>query len=46
VSEAADVVFHLMVALGARNVPFDAVLAELDRRFGTSGHDEKLSRNP
>lgn len=43
-SEAADVLFHLLVALRARNVPLEAVLRELDRRSGTSGHDEKLSR--
>lgn len=43
-SEAADVVFHVMVALRARGVAFERVLAELDRRFGTSGHDEKRSR--
>ena len=44
VSEAADVVYHLMVALRHRNVPVRAVLAELDRRFGTSGHEEKANR--
>lgn len=43
-SEAADVVFHLMVALRSRGVPFEAVLQELDRRAGTSGHDEKRTR--
>jgi phosphoribosyl-ATP pyrophosphohydrolase/phosphoribosyl-AMP cyclohydrolase len=44
VGEAADVLFHLMVALRSRDVRFDAVLEELDRRFGTSGHDEKRRR--
>jgi len=44
VSEAADVVYHLMVGLRHRNVPVRAVLAELDRRFGTSGHAEKATR--
>lgn len=43
-SEAADVVFHLMVALRSRGVPFEAVLQELDRRAGTSGHVEKSTR--
>lgn len=43
-SEAADVVYHLMVALRHRDVPVRAVLAELDRRFGTSGHEEKANR--
>ncbi len=42
--EAADLVFHLMVLLGARGVPFDAVLNELMRREGTSGIVEKASR--
>lgn len=44
VSEAADVVFHVMVALRARSVSFDQVLAELSRRSGTSGHEEKAKR--
>ncbi len=43
-SEAADVVYHLLVGLASRGVPFRAVLAELDRRFGTSGHAEKAAR--
>jgi phosphoribosyl-ATP pyrophosphohydrolase/phosphoribosyl-AMP cyclohydrolase len=43
-SEAADVVYHLMVGLQHRGVPLRAVLAELDRRFGTSGHAEKAGR--
>ena len=43
-SEAADLVFHLLVLLGERGVPFADVLAELDRREGTSGHAEKAAR--
>ncbi len=42
--EAADLIFHLMVLLGARNVPFSAVLDELDRREGVSGIAEKAAR--
>jgi len=42
--EAADVLFHLMVLLADCDVPLADVLAELDRREGTSGHDEKASR--
>jgi len=42
--EAADLVFHLMVLLGARGIALDAVLAELVRREGTSGIDEKANR--
>ena len=42
--EAADVVYHLMVGLISRAVPWRSVLAELARRFGTSGIVEKASR--
>lgn len=42
--EAADLLFHLLVLLGARDVPLAAVLAELDRREGVSGIAEKASR--
>ncbi len=45
VGEAADVLFHLMVLLGAKDVPLAEVLAELDRREGTSGIAEKASRS-
>ena len=44
ISEAADVVYHLMVMLASRDVAFDDVLAELARRIGTSGIDEKAQR--
>ena len=44
VGEAADLVFHLMVLLGHKGVPLADVLAELDRREGTSGIAEKASR--
>ncbi len=43
-SEAADVVYHAMVGLLARSVPWRNVLATLARRFGTSGLDEKAAR--
>jgi phosphoribosyl-ATP pyrophosphohydrolase/phosphoribosyl-AMP cyclohydrolase len=45
-SEAADVVYHLMVGLAARNIPLRAVLAALADRSGKSGHAEKASRAP
>lgn len=45
VGEAADLLFHLLVLLGARGVPLADVLAELERREGTSGISEKASRN-
>jgi phosphoribosyl-ATP pyrophosphohydrolase/phosphoribosyl-AMP cyclohydrolase len=44
VHEAADLIFHVMVGLGARGIAFERVEAELARRFGTSGHVEKASR--
>ena len=43
-SEAADVLYHLLVMLAARDVPLSDVLAELERREGTSGIDEKAAR--
>jgi phosphoribosyl-ATP pyrophosphohydrolase len=44
VSEAADVIYHLLVALRSRGVGLDAVMAELERRTGQSGIAEKASR--
>lgn len=44
VGEAADLIFHLMVLLNAKDVPLADVLAELDRREGVSGLAEKASR--
>jgi len=45
VGEAADVLFHLMVLLGHKGIALGSVLAELERREGTSGLVEKASRN-
>ena len=45
VGEAADTIFHLLVLLDAKGVALDEVLAELDRRVGTSGIAEKASRS-
>lgn len=42
--EAADLFFHLLVLLEAGGVPLSDVLAELDRREGVSGLDEKAAR--
>lgn len=42
--EAADLIFHTLVGLEAAGVSVDAVFAELRRRFGISGIDEKASR--
>ncbi|MGD9864256.1 MAG: phosphoribosyl-ATP diphosphatase [Pseudodonghicola sp.] len=43
-SEAADTLYHLLVMLQAREVPFDDVLDELARRQGMSGIAEKAAR--
>lgn len=43
-AEAADVIYHLLVMLAARDVALADVLAELDRRAGTSGIAEKAAR--
>jgi phosphoribosyl-ATP pyrophosphohydrolase len=45
IGEAADVLFHLLVLLSVKGVPLAEVLAELDRREGTSGIAEKASRS-
>lgn len=44
VYEAADIVYHMMVALASKNIDPDQVKQELSRRFGLSGIDEKNSR--
>jgi len=43
-AEAADVLYHLLVMLAARDVTLQDVLAELERREGTSGIAEKAGR--
>jgi phosphoribosyl-ATP pyrophosphohydrolase len=44
VREVADLWFHTLVLLSYQGQGAPAVLAELERRFGTSGHAEKASR--
>lgn len=44
IGESADLIFHLMMLLADMDVPFDAVLDELDRREGVSGIAEKAAR--
>jgi len=46
VKEAADLVFHTMVLLTHRDISWSAVEAELGRRFGIGGIEEKQSRKP
>lgn len=43
-AEAADVIYHLLVMLAARDVLLADVLTELERREGTSGLAEKAGR--
>ena len=45
VGEAADVLFHLLVMLAEKNVTLTEVMAELDRREGVSGLEEKAKRS-
>ncbi|MDM8011447.1 MAG: phosphoribosyl-ATP diphosphatase [Parasphingorhabdus sp.] len=42
--EAADLLFHLMVLLADMDLSLDDVIAELARREGLSGLDEKAAR--
>lgn len=42
--EAADVTYHILVALASKNISPDRVKQELARRFGISGIEEKNSR--
>ena len=44
VHEVADLWFHTMVLLAQQGLHPDDVLAELERRFGTSGLVEKANR--
>ena len=45
VYESADLIFHLLVLLAQCDIPLEDVHAELRRRFGTSGIEEKKSRS-
>ncbi|RXF70331.1 phosphoribosyl-ATP diphosphatase [Hansschlegelia zhihuaiae] len=43
-AEAADVLYHLLVALKVRGVPLSDVMAVLEKRTAQSGLAEKASR--
>lgn len=45
IREAGDVIYHLLVLLTCRGVSLSEVEAELARRFGVSGLEEKANRN-
>jgi len=44
VSEMTDLWFHCLVLLGYYELPPEKIFAELQRRFGVSGHAEKAAR--
>jgi phosphoribosyl-ATP pyrophosphohydrolase len=44
-SEAADVLYHLLVMLASRDIALGAVMDELARRQGRSGIAEKAARD-
>ncbi len=46
IAETVDLWFHSLVLLAHLDLGPQDVLAELERRSGTSGHVEKSSRNP
>ena len=43
--EAADVLYHLLVLCASRGVTLADIFAELERREGTSGIEEKAARS-
>jgi phosphoribosyl-ATP pyrophosphohydrolase len=45
VAETADLWFHSLVLLASHNISHEQVLAELARRFGLSGTEEKANRS-
>jgi phosphoribosyl-ATP pyrophosphohydrolase len=44
VGEAADVIYHMLVLLGHYEIAPEEIYAELRKRFGISGIEEKASR--
>jgi phosphoribosyl-ATP pyrophosphohydrolase len=44
IHESADLIYHLFVMFGHHGVKLEEVEAELSRRFGVSGLDEKAAR--
>ena len=45
IHEAADLWFHTFILLSNENINLEEIIAELESRFGTSGHIEKASRS-
>ena len=44
IGESADLIFHLLVLLGAKGIALSDITRELDRREGISGIVEKAGR--
>ena len=44
IHEFCDLFFHAQILLAEKNITWEQIEAEMARRFGTSGHDEKKSR--
>lgn len=44
VKELCDLIFHSLVMLGYKDISINEIYKELERRFGTSGIEEKESR--
>ena len=44
IHEAADVWFHTLVSMSLNDIDVNDILLELEKRFGTSGIEEKKSR--
>ena len=45
IHETADLFFHVLVLLASHDIKYARILDELERRFGTSGIEEKNNRN-
>ena len=43
--EICDLMFHTFVLAGYKNITHEEIAAELERRFGMSGLEEKAKRN-
>lgn len=45
INEVSDLIFHVLVLLGYYDIAPDQIYAELHRRFGVSGIEEKAGRS-
>ena len=45
ISESADLLFHLLIVLGQRNITLESVATALKQRMGLSGLEEKRQRH-